>query len=276
MAKTFDSTRIQVKAVNVIPEKSTEVYNHVRFLVYQSLRDSVKKTYDTYTKVLEETTLKDADFETVTREDLYSVHNEKFDINKFLDARTNLLDARGELATLNDKGINFETFNALSEIDRTFLMLQAHTCISSIKLDEKCLIDGKDENGNPKMADFGSLITAYYKQGKGVTSFKKMLTSIFHRMFTKSGVMFYGVNVKKSDIPEEYVRHFIASFGGTAARNSHKDGETTVYDNYTYQLKKDKQKVLSSLTDLFAVIFDSGKIAVNKPEETTKTEEKES
>ena len=32
MAKTFDSTRIQVKAVNVIPEKATEVYNHVRFL----------------------------------------------------------------------------------------------------------------------------------------------------------------------------------------------------------------------------------------------------
>ena len=27
MAKTFDSTRIQVKAVNVIPEKATEVYN---------------------------------------------------------------------------------------------------------------------------------------------------------------------------------------------------------------------------------------------------------
>ena len=55
MAKTFDSTRIQVKAVNVIPEKATEVYNHVRFLVYQSLRDSAKKTYDTYTKILEET-----------------------------------------------------------------------------------------------------------------------------------------------------------------------------------------------------------------------------
>ena len=29
MAKTFDSTRIQVKAVNVIPETATEVYNHV-------------------------------------------------------------------------------------------------------------------------------------------------------------------------------------------------------------------------------------------------------
>ena len=43
MAKTFDSTRIQVKAVNVIPAKATEVYNHVRFLVYQSLRDSAKK-----------------------------------------------------------------------------------------------------------------------------------------------------------------------------------------------------------------------------------------
>lgn len=67
MTKTFDSTRIQVKAVNVIPEKATEVYNYVRFLVYQSLRDSAKKTYDTYTKILEETTLKDADFETVTR-----------------------------------------------------------------------------------------------------------------------------------------------------------------------------------------------------------------
>lgn len=100
MAKTFDSTRIQVKAVNVIPAKATEVYNHVRFLVYQSLRDSAKKTYDTYTKILEETTLKDADFETVTREELYSVHDEKFDINKFLDARTNLIDACSELAAL--------------------------------------------------------------------------------------------------------------------------------------------------------------------------------
>ena len=164
MTKTFDSTRIQVKAVNVIPEKATEVYNHVRFLVYQSLRDSAKKTYDTYTKILEETTLKDADFETVTREELYSVHDEKFDINKFLDARTNLIDARSELAALNGKGVNIETFNALSEIDRTFLMLQAHTCISSIKLDEKCLIDGKDENGNDKMCDFSTLITAYYKK----------------------------------------------------------------------------------------------------------------
>lgn len=266
MAKTFDSTRIQVKAVNVIPAKATEVYNHVRFLVYQSLRDSAKKTYDTYTKILEETTLKDANFETVTREELYSVHDEKFDINKFLDARTNLIDARSELAALNGKGINIETFNALSEIDRTFLILQAHTCISSIKLDEKCLIDGKDENGNDKMCDFSTLITAYYKKGTGVTAFKKMLTSIFHRMFAESGVMFYGVNVKKSDISEECVRHFIASFGGTASRNSHKNGDTTVWDNYTYQVKNDKQKVLSSLTDLFAVIFDSGKIAVNRPE----------
>lgn len=242
MTKTFDSTRIQVKAVNVIPEKATEVYNYVRFLVYQSLRDSAKKTYDTYTKILEETTLKDADFETVTREELYSVHDEKFDINKFLDARANLIDARSELAALNGKGVNIETFNALSEIDRTFLMLQAHTCISSIKLDEKCLIDGKDENGNDKMCDFSTLITAYYKKGTGVTAFKKMLTSIFHRMFSESGVMFYGVNVKKSDISEECVRHFIASFGGTASRNSHKDGDTTVWDNYTYQVKMINKK----------------------------------
>lgn len=271
MAKTFDSTRIQVKAVNVIPAKATEVYNHVRFLVYQSLRDSAKKTYDTYTKILEETTLKDADFETVTREELYSVHDEKFDINKFLDARTNLIDARSELAALNGKGVNIETFNTLLGIDRTFLILQAHTCISSIKLDEKCLIDGND-----KMCDFSTLITAYYKKGTGVTAFKKMLTSIFHRMFAESGVMFYGVNVKKSDISEECVRHFIASFGGTASRNSHKDGDTTVWDNYTYQVEDNKQKVLSSLTDLFAVIFDSGKIAVNRPDETPKTEEKES
>ena len=154
-----------------------------------------------------------------------------------------------------------------------------HSCISSIKLDEKCLIDGKDENGNDKMCDFSTLITAYYKKGTGVTAFKKMLTSIFHRMFTESGIMFYGVNVKKSDISEECVRHFIASFGGTASRNSHKDGDTTVWDNYAYQVKNDKQKVLSSLTDLFAVIFDSGKIAVNRPDETPetpKTEEKES
>ena len=49
--------------------------------------------------------LKDADFETVTREELYSVHDEKFDINKFLDARTNLIDARSELAALNGKGV---------------------------------------------------------------------------------------------------------------------------------------------------------------------------
>ena len=44
-------------------------------------------------------------------------------------------------------------------------------------------------------------------------------------------------------------------------------------------MKNNKQKVLSSLTDLFAVIFDSEKIAVNRPEETPetpKTEEKES
>lgn len=69
-----------------------------------------------------------------------------------------------------------------------------------------------------------------------------MLTSIFHRMFAESGIMFYGVNVKKSDISEECVRHFIASFGGTASRNSHKDGDTTVWDNYTYQVKMINKK----------------------------------
>ena len=100
------------------------------------------------------------------------------------------------------------------------------------------------------MCDFSTLITAYYKKGTGVTAFKKMLTSIFHRMFAESGIMFYGVNVKKSDISEECVRHFIASFGGTASRNSHKDGDTTVWDNYTYQVKNDKQKLLYTLTDL--------------------------
>lgn len=73
--------------------------------MYQSLRDSAKKTYDTYTKILEETTLKDADFETVTREELYSVHDEKFDINKFLDARTNLIDAREKLPPLTVKAL---------------------------------------------------------------------------------------------------------------------------------------------------------------------------
>mgnify|MGYP003157961355 CR=1 FL=1 len=71
----------------------------------------------------------------------------------------------------------------------------------------------------------------------------------------------------------------VTSLQVLASRNSHKDGDTTVWDNYTYQVKNDKQKVLSSLTDLFAVIFDSGKIAVNRPDETPetpKTEEKES
>lgn len=274
--KKFDSTKITVKASNIISNKSGEVYDFVRYICYKDVRDKANKQLSTMKDIIMECIkgITNDTWETITKEELLKMNtsksskSDKWDLNKFIETRECLFDAESELALLNARGVNEETYKALVNADRIFLTLQAHTCINSILLDNDILLsDEKDENGNRKSYDFAPMIDGYYKTGKNISDCKKRLTKMFNSYLMNGGTLFYGVKTRQSDIPVEMTRHFFASFGGKAERERITKGESTEYGTFKYMLKKDKKSVLNSITTLFAVVLDNNnEIEVLKPQ----------
>lgn len=226
-------------------EKFDTIVNYVRFLVRHTELEKITSNKDfTSARSKIENTLPDTDALTVPEEKVREILTD--DAVDFLAKREELLALKEELAKIP---VGLSDFNALGTTDRTFIILQAHTAMKSIKLDET-VFEG---------IDLESPIQKFYSSGtmKGV---KDMLRSIFSKIVGTEGELFYGVKLRKSDFSDLDVRNFLAYFGGKAQRTTTKKDGITVGGAYKWVDKSgDKASQSMSTTNLFAVVLDSEK-----------------
>lgn len=249
------SEAIVVSTRNHKPEKFDEIANFVRFYVRHC--EYVKVTQGTdWKKFCEDlsSAVPDCDplsLDKATVEEKLSA----VDAEDFLAQRNEVIALKSAIA---ETGATIDQFNALSETDRVFVILQCHTAMPSIKLSSDIL----------DKIDMAKPVEKYFKQGslKGI---KDIFRSIFANTVGQEGELFYGVKLRKSDFADNDLRNCLSYFRGNARRSVTKKGDTSTYGKYEWVCKEtNKNAQAMALTNLFAVVLDRDKeYEVIKPEE---------
>lgn len=248
------SENIIIKVNNQKPETMDKISNFVHYLCWSNEHDKLSSAFSKM-KAMIESTFPTEDVNTM-KDVSKLMLVDGLDIQKFINTRKELLSVKAILKSLNEKGYNKITFSDLNNTDKIFLTLQAHTAVKSIKLDKSVLV--KDDGTN---YDFSPLISKWVESGQGLSNIKKSLSKIFSNIVGKEGDLFYSVKVKGGDIPDSDVRQFFGAFTGNAGRSGKdKKGQYTWVKDYS------EKKVLTALTDLFTVVFESGNCQTVKPE----------
>jgi hypothetical protein len=249
------SEKIIVRVANHKENSIDKISNFVRFLCYRSEYEKLSRAFSTMRSEIESHDSTVEDVNTIEPASLFMIDG--FDVKKFLDTREDLKKVRKILSSLANANVNEMTFDSLSNTDKVFLTLQAHTAVKSIKLDASILVKEDGEK-----YDFSPLIKKWYASGQGLSNIKKSLSKIFSSIVSEEGVLFYPVKVKGGDIPDKDIRHFLAMFGGKAVREGKAQNGKFVWDE-----RCDEKVVLNHLTTLLAVVFESGNCETIKPEE---------
>lgn len=250
----LESTKIIVSAKNAKPEKFDAIRNFVFFSIrnYEYEKLTTSDEYKRLKALIED------DHEGINAltcpEDTVSEYlKDTTDRQLWLDLRKEALSLKDELSKLP----TLDKYNALTDTDKVFIKLQAHTAITAIKLDESVLKD----------MDFTQAVNTFYSKGS-MTKIKDILKAIFTNCVGSEGELFYAVKLRKSDFGAEDIRSCLAAFRGTAKRPVDKEKKLGRYD----WVKKDgntKQQAMA-VTNLFAVVLDrDNEYEVVKPEETT-------
>jgi hypothetical protein len=250
------SENIVIRVSNQKPETMDKISNFVHYLCWSNEHEKLSGAFSKMGAMIE-STFPTEDVNTI--EDVSKlILVDGLDVQKFIDTRKELVSVKAILTSLNEKGCNKITFSDLNNTDKIFLTLQAHTAVKAIKLDKSILV--KDDGTN---YDFSPLISKWVESGQGLSNIKKSLSKIFSSIVGNDGELFYSVKVKGGDIPDSDVRQFFGAFTGNAGRSG-KDKKGV----YTWVTDYSEKRVLNALTDLFAVIFESGNCETIKPEET--------
>lgn len=174
-----------------------------------------------------------------------------------------------ELDRLKSLGISKEGYEKLDSTDKIFLTIIAHACNKAIRIDLNDTQDGMK-----------TMIKKWYEKGTGFSGMRKECRDQFYRLCGKNGEMFLGVKLRNTDVKEELIRHFIASFGGNASANvTRTDGVIQSVDSFTYKLRTSKQNIEASFTDFAAVLLldkasDYLETGIPEEKEAPATEEK--
>lgn len=256
------SENIVIRVSNHKADSMDKISNFVHYLCWSNEHEKLSGAFSKMRTMIEST------FPT---EDVNTINDisklilvDGLDVQKFIDTRKDLASVKAILTKLDEKGCNKMTYNSLSNTDKVFLMLQAHTAVKSIKLEKSILV--KEDGTN---YDFSPLIEKWVKSGQGLSNIKKSLSKVFSNIVGEDGELFYPVKVKGGDIPDSDVRQFFGAFTGNAGRSG-KDKKGT----YTWLSDYSEKRVLNALTDLFAVVFESGNCETIKPEEKQEKSEK--
>lgn len=253
----LNTSAIIISTKNHKSESFDTICNYVRFIVRNAEYEKLigKNEYKSLRKKVEDA---HADADPLTcEEDFIRDSLTPAESEIFLTMRKEINDLKEEMTST---GKTLEDFNALTDTDRTFIILQAHTAMKSVKLDDAIL-----ENIN-----MGPVISKFFASGslKGI---KDMFRSIFAKVVGSEGSLFYGVKLRKSDFSDEDLRSCLSYFRGNAARSVSNKGGTKTYGEYEW-VKKDESKSAQAmaLTNLFAVVLDRSKdYEVIKPEKKT-------
>lgn len=266
----LDSKKIVVSFNNVKEGKFDLVSNLVHYLVWDSEKKRVKKTYDKMVAVILDA-MPNATPLKITKEGLAPVASD-IDVLTFLEVREEYKTILSKLADLDKIGVNHNTYSSLNSTDKIFLILSAHTAIGSISLTKSCLETGEIDDGKPKYYDFGELVKKWYTTNAGFKTIRENLLACFKRLTGSEGELFYPVKLKRSDISTLDVNNFAAIFGGKASRSKDKNGN---YGKYTWNQTFDNKRVLPALTTIFAVILDrKEELEVIKNSEKSEDKEK--
>lgn len=244
------SENIVIRVSNQKPETMDKISNFVHYLCWSNELEALSSTFSKMRSLIECT------FPTENVDEINDLSKlilvDGLDVQKFIDTRDQLKSVKAILANLDSVGANKVTYNDLNSTDKIFLTLQAHTAVKSIKLDKSILV-----------YDFSPLISKWIESGQGLSNIKKSLSKVFSNIVGNDGELFYPVKVKGGDIPDSDVRQFFGAFTGNAGRSGKdKKGQYTWVKDYS------EKKVLTALTDLFTVVFESGNCQTIKPEET--------
>lgn len=250
------SELITISTLNHKPEHFEKISNFVRFKIRHTeyVRITSSKQWKDYQNRLE---IANAGAEIMTL-DMESITKTLApeEVADFVAKRDDLANIQAELDTY---GIKIEDYNALSDTDKVFIILQAHTALKSIKLD-KSIVEG---------IDLKKMIANFYAKGS-MKDVKSALKTIFHNTCGKEGELFYGAKVRNSDFSDADVRNFLAYFRGNAARAVTKEEGAMSLSEYKWVCKEgslDAQTM--ALTNLFAVVLDTKTgFEVIKPDET--------
>lgn len=184
-----------------------------------------------------------ADITSLTKEDVMAYYPEKGP--DFLKKLEEYKDLSKEVESLKYR---LSDFNALSRLDRTFIVLQARKAYKPARIDKSILKD----------FDFSPLIDSYYNKGS-ISKMKDQVKQLFRKAVElDSGELFYPVKLKKSNFTEKQIRCFCSSFcrGGNMPVNKTKDGKKS-YGRFDYKVDTSSEAVLTAATELFAVVLDS-------------------
>lgn len=187
------------------------------------------------------------------------------DASDFLKARAEVLSIKSELATLP---VTIDVINAMSLTDRVNLTLQARMSYKFISLLDLCPDVFNTEKGG---IDVAPIIRAYYANGKCQDA-KNCIVPTFNKLLGHDSDLFKALKLRKSGIPNDAIRNFMATFGGVAQRVKSGKGENVKISTFHYIDKStDKAKQFSALTTLLAVLVDNATLSeIVKDEKTAK------
>lgn len=151
-----------------------------------------------------------------------------------------------------------DAWNALSDTDRCFIIIEAHKSVPGIVLDKSLF---RNEKG-VDLSGFTTAVKDAYNSGMSPATRKALINAIrsmFFKVCGNAGDLFTGLSLTRSEIAKADLMHFCAAFGGRAKRSEKKDKDgNKVIGRYDYQLKAGSWKVQSAaITTLLGVILES-------------------
>lgn len=139
--------------------------------------------------------------------------------------------------------------------DRSVVLAYAHTAEKKVIIP---FTEAEGSKGTKSLKELSTLVVDWFKDTKDDSKKSKVsekvvtesLRQFFYTVFTSEVEYFNRIKIRKSDLPTEVTRNFLARFSKGAKVNK----ETGVYD-FTYL--RNKKQIEQALTEAFAVCLTS-------------------